>query len=138
MSATGATKETVGQKLGLPAGSLVQEFGYDEDVDFDLRDALEDFLGSELLDEDDQEVVDGILLWWRAEDGDLVDGLMDVLATLDEGGVVWLLTPKNGREGHIPPVEIQEAAPLAGLHVTTSESLAHDWAASRLVMKQGK
>ena len=83
-------------------------------------------------------MVDGILLWWRAEDGDLVDGLMDVLATLDEGGVVWLLTPKNGREGHIPPVEIQEAAPLAGLHVTTSESLAHDWAASRLVMKQGK
>ncbi|WP_418950767.1 DUF3052 domain-containing protein [Rothia nasimurium] len=138
MSATGATKETVGQKLGLPAGSLMQEFGYDEDVDFDLRDALEDFLGTELLDEDDQEVVDGILLWWRAEDGDLVDGLMDVLATLDDGGVVWLLTPKNGREGHIPPVEIQEAAPLAGLHVTTSESLAQDWAAFRLVMKQGK
>lgn len=137
MSATGAAQELAVAKMGLPQGSLVQEFGYDEDVDFDLRDALEDFIGSELLDEDDQDVVDGVLLWWRAEDGDLVDGLMDVLATLDEGGMVWLLTPKPGREGHVPPVEVEEASPLAGLHVTTSESLSREWAAARLVMKQG-
>ncbi len=138
MSATGATEKNVGALMGLVADSLVQEFGYDDDVDFEFRDSLEDWIGSELLDEDDQDVVDAVLLWWRSDDGDLVDGLVDVLATLDDGGVIWLLTPKNGREGHVPPVEIQEAAPLAGLHVTTSEALSRDWAAFRLVMKQGK
>ncbi|WP_421083000.1 DUF3052 domain-containing protein [Rothia nasimurium] len=138
MDASAATNQSVGSRLGFTQGDLVQEFGYDDDVDFDLRDSIEDFLDTELLDEDDQEVVDAALLWWRSDDGDLVDGLVDVLATLDEGGVVWLLTPKNGRDGYVPPVEIQEAAPLAGLHMTTTAALSADWAAHRLVMKQGK
>lgn len=57
---------------------------------------------------------------------------------LDEGGVVWLLTPKAGRDGYVAPGEVQEAAPLAGLHVTTTEAASKDWAATRLVMKQSK
>lgn len=132
--------ETAAQKravqFGFKDGDLIQEFGYDDDVDFDLRDALADVVGSDLLDEDDQEVVDGVLLWWREEDGDLVDGLMDVLSGLDEGGVIWLLTPKSGRDGYVSPAEVQEAAPTAGLHMTTTESAGPEWAATRLVMKQ--
>lgn len=138
MSETHAAARNAVVKLGFKSGDLIQEFGYDDDVDFDLRGDLEDCIGSEILDEDDQEVVDGVLLWWREEDGDLTDGLMDVLSSLDEGGVIWLLTPKAGRDGYVAPVDIQEAAPLAGLHVTTTEAVSKDWSATCLVMKQSK
>lgn len=125
-------------QLGFKDGDLIQEFGYDEDVDFDFRDDLADLVGSDLLDEDEQEVVDGALLWWREEDGDLVDGLMDVLGVLDEAGVIWLLTPKSGREGHVSPRDIQEAAPISGLHVTKTLTPCPDWVATRLVQKQSR
>lgn len=119
--------------LGFKEGDLIQEFGYDEDVDFDLREDLEEHTGSELLDEEDQEVVDAVLFWWREGDGDLVDALVDSLTTLDEGGVVWVLTPKAGREGYVAPADLQEAAPTAGLRVTTTAAACPEWAATRLV-----
>ncbi|EUA65775.1 hypothetical protein I553_8057 [Mycobacterium xenopi 4042] len=50
-----------------------------------------------MLDEDTDEVVDVVLLWWREGDGDLVDTLMDAIASLAEDGVIWVLTPKTGR-----------------------------------------
>ena len=40
-----------------------------------------------------------MLLWWRDGDGDLVDTLVDALGPLADNGVVWLLTPKAGRDG---------------------------------------
>ena len=134
--AEAATAGSVAGKLGFKGGDLVQELGYDEDVDFDFRGDLEDEIGSELLTEDDQDVVDGVLLWWRADDGDLVDALVDSLTCLDDGGVVWLLTPKSGRDGYVPPSEIQEAAPKAGLHATSSAGVSRDWAATRLVARR--
>nr|WP_239537125.1 DUF3052 domain-containing protein [Arthrobacter roseus] len=123
-------------KLGFKNGDLIQELGYDEDVDFDFRANLEALIGSELLTEEDQEVVDGVILWWRNDDGDLIDALVDSLTTLDDGGVVWLLTPKSGREGYVAPNDIQEAAPTAGLHSTTSAGVCDDWAAARLVARR--
>lgn len=134
--AEAATAGSVAGKLGFKDGDLVQELGYDEDVDFDFRGDLEDEIGSELLTEYDQDVVDGVLLWWRADDGDLVDALVDSLTCLDDGGVVWLLTPKSGRDGYVPPSEIQEAAPTAGLHATSSAGVSRDWAATRLVARR--
>ncbi|ALE92443.1 hypothetical protein AOC05_09170 [Arthrobacter alpinus] len=122
--------------LGFKDGDLIQELGYDDDVDFDLRDSLEDLIGSQLFDEDDHDVVDAIIFWWRKDDGDLVDALVDSLTSLDEGGVVWILTPKSGREGYVRPAEILEAAPTAGLHVTTTAGVSKDWAASRLVPRK--
>lgn len=120
--------------LGFEDGDLIQELGYDEDVDFDLREDLEEVTGGELLDEGDQEVVDAVLLWWRAEDGDLVDALVDSLTTLREEGVVWVMTPKAGRDGHVSPSDLQEAAPTAGLKLTTTASGAcPEWTATRLV-----
>nr|WP_255316520.1 DUF3052 domain-containing protein [Nesterenkonia sp. Act20] len=121
------------QELGLKPDALVQEIGVDEDVDDDFRDRLEDLLDEELLDEDVQEVVDAVLVWFRDGDDDLTDALVDALATLDEGGVIWLLTPRSGREGYVPPVEIQDAAPNAGLHVTSSAGVSAHWAATRLM-----
>lgn len=128
-----AEKDTIAQALELKEDSLVQEFGYDDDVDFDLRDAIEDYIGEDLLTEEDHDVVDVVIVWWREGDGDLVDMLVDAQATLEEGGVVWLLTPKNGRELHVPAADIAEAAPTAGLHVTRTAGISGDWSATRLV-----
>lgn len=134
--ADAGTPAQVAGKLGLKDQDLVQELGYDDDVDFDLRDNIEDLIGSQMYEEEDHDVVDAILLWWRHDDGDLVDALVDSLTSLDDGGVVWILTPKSGRDGYVPPAEIQEAAPTAGLHVTTTEGVSADWAATRLVPRK--
>lgn len=134
--AEAGTAVDVAGKLGFKDGDLVQELGYDDDVDFDLREQLEGGLGGELLTEDDQEVVDGVILWWRSGDGDLVDALVDSLISLDAGGVIWLLTPKSGRPGYVAPADIQESAPTAGLHSTSSAGVSSEWAATRLVSRK--
>ncbi|WP_433876943.1 DUF3052 domain-containing protein [Sinomonas atrocyanea] len=131
-----AADSNVAARLGFKDGDLIQEFGYDEDVDFALREAIEEATGSDLLDEDDHDVVDGVIVWWREDDGDLVDMLMDAQTTLEESGVLWLLIPKQGRDGHVRPVEVQEAAPTAGLHSTSSVGVSKDWSATRLVRKK--
>jgi hypothetical protein len=116
---------------------VVQEFGYDDDVDGDLRDALEEIIGSGLEDEDAQDVVDGVVYWWRDGDGDLVDGLVDALTNLAEGGVIWLLSPKAGRPGHVDPSDIEDAAPTAGLHATSTITASADWTGTRLASPKG-
>lgn len=128
-----AADQAPARRLGLREGQVVQELGYDDDVDHDLREEVEAVTGTELLDEGAQEVVDAVLLWWRDGDGDLVDALVDALVSLEEAGVVWLLTPKAGRRGHVPPSDVEEAAPTAGLHATRAVSPSRDWVASRLV-----
>jgi hypothetical protein len=120
-------------RLGVQPGEVVQELGWDEDVDEELRSAIAEATGSDLVDEDYDDVVDTVLLWHRDFDGDLVDSLVDALTSLADGGRIWLLTPKSGREGHVEPSEIGEAAPTAGLSATSSISAATDWAGTRLV-----
>ncbi|MFC7402628.1 DUF3052 domain-containing protein [Citricoccus sp. GCM10030269] len=125
--------------MGLAEGHLVQELGFDEDIDFDFRNTLEDELGTELLTEEDQEPVDAVILWWREGDGDiedLVDALLDAQTSLDSSGLLWLLTPRKGRDGYVPPADVAEAAPTAGLHVTTTAGVSADWIATRLVAKR--
>ena len=39
------------EKLGFSAGQVVQEIGYDDDSDDQLRAAIEEVTGSELVDE---------------------------------------------------------------------------------------
>jgi hypothetical protein len=119
--------------LGLEPGQVVQELGYDDDVDHDLREAIEDLTGTELVDEDYDDVVDTVLLWWRDGDGDLVDALVDALHPLADNGVIWLLTPKAGRPDHVEPSDISESAPTAGLQQTSSISAGRDWNGARLV-----
>ena len=85
---------------------------------------------------DSNEVVDGVIIWWRDGDGDLVDELMDALTYLSETGPIWVLTPKVGRDGHVEPSDIQDAAPTAGLSQTSSFSIAPDWSATRLVARK--
>ena len=80
---------------------VVQELGWDSDTDDDLRVAIEDAIDSDMVDGDYGNVVDAVVLWWRDEDGDLVDGLVDSLTDLVGGGVIWLLTPE-GRPARTP------------------------------------
>ena len=134
MNATAGQAEvrSLADRFGVEPGMVVMEMGYDEDVDQDLRDALIDRCG-DLVDEETDEVVDVVLLWWRDDDGDLVETLIDALGPLADNGVVWLLTPKAGREGHVEPSEINESAPTAGLQQTSTVNAGKDWSAARLV-----
>jgi hypothetical protein len=120
-------------KLGVEPGMVVQELGWDEDVDEAVRDAVEERAGDDLLDEDADEVIDVVIMWFRDGDGDLVDALVDARSPLAENGVVWVLTPKTGRPGHLEPSEIAEAAPTAGLAQTSNITVSDGWVGTRLV-----
>lgn len=122
--------------MGFAKDDLVLEVGYDSDCDSTIRDQIMAITGTAFLEGSTSEVVDGVLLWWRDGDGDLVDELMDGLTYLSETGPIWVLTPKAGRDGHVEPSDIQDAAPIAGLSQTSTIALAGDWAATRLVARK--
>ena len=116
-SADQAGARGLAERLGIEAGQFVQVVGADDldSVDKELLDAVAARAGTELLyGNDSDEVVDVVLLWWREGDGDLVDALVDSLTNLGDSGVIWLLTPKAGRDGHVEPSDIDEAAPDRG------------------------
>ena len=92
-------------KLGFTPDTVIQELGWDEDVDEELRSDIEKHTGH---------------------------GLVDCLQDIVEGGGIWLLTPKVGRQGYVENADISEAAPIAGLATTTTSSASNDWAATRL------
>ena len=141
MSATaGQAQDERGQaeRLGIKPGQVVQEIGYADDCDEQLRDAVVQLKDVELVGEDYDDVVDVVLLWWRDGDGDLVDALVDALTPLADGGYIWLLTPKPGRANYVEPSEIGEAAPTAGLSQTSSMSAGRDWLGTRLVAPRAR
>jgi len=125
-------------RMGLELGLTVQEIGYDSDTDEELRNAAAEVIGGDLVDEDFDDVVDVVLMWWRDDDGDLVDALVDAIAPLTDHGVVWLLTPKPGRDGHIEAEDIADAAPTAGLQQTSTISAGQNWQGTRLVAPRAK
>ncbi len=133
-SADPSAQRGLAERLGIAEGQVVQVLGDTDDIDDDLLDDVSTRTGTELIEGDDtDEVVDVVLLWWREGDGDLVDALVDSLTNLGDSGVVWLLTPKAGRDGHVEPSDIDEAAPTAGLSSTRSTSAAPEWSGTRLV-----
>ncbi len=132
-TAGGADTQNAGSRLGLKSGMVVQELGWDEDVDDQLRIQIEDTIDADMVDGDYGNVVDSVLLWWRDEDGDLVDALVDSLTDLVGGGVIWLFTPKIGRSNSVDPADIAEAAPIAGLATTSTAAVSKEWTAMRLV-----
>jgi hypothetical protein len=99
----GTATQPGGNRLGFKPGMVIQELGWDEDVDDDLRVQIEDAIDADMVDGEFGNVVDAVLLWWRDDDGDLTDALMDALTDLVGGGVIWLLTPKVGRRAPSTP-----------------------------------
>ena len=121
--------------LGLHEGMVVQELGWDDDVDQDLRDDIMDAIDAELI-EDAVEAVDVVVLWHR-DDSDVADALVDSLRDLSETGWIWLLTPKIGRECYVDPADINEGARTAGLALTTAVEVSPDWQARKVVRPKG-
>ena len=117
---------------------VVQELGWDEDVDDSVRMEIENAIDADLVDGNHGDVVDSVILWWREGDGDLVDALVDALADLAAGGPIWLLCPRIGREGSVDAADVAEAAPVAGLAVTTTVQIGSDWSATRLVASKAR
>ena len=128
----------LGDRLGLKSGMVVQELGWDEDVDDHVREEIENAIDADLVDGDFGDVVDAVLLWWRDDDGDLVDALVDSLTDLAGGGAIWLLTPKIGRPGAVDASDIAEAAPIAGLSTTTTVAVGKEWTATKLVAPKSR
>ena len=122
--------------MGLNRGDLVLEVGFDGDCDSTLRDEIREITETDLIENSTTDVVDAVIIWWRDGDGDLVDELMDAITYLTEKGSIWVLTPKVGRNGHVEPSDIQDAARLAGLSQTSTIALAKDWTATRLVARK--
>ncbi|CAB4340107.1 unannotated protein [freshwater metagenome] len=122
--------------MAFEAGELILEIGRSLDSDSALRDQIAQITGNPLVEDETDEVVDGVIMWWREGDGDLEDELVDALRYLSESGSIWLLTPKAGRSGHVEPSDIQSAAPNVGLSQTSTISVAQDWSATHLVARK--
>jgi len=125
-------------RLGFEPGQVVQEIGFDDDVDEELREGIQSLIGQDLVDEDYDDVADVVLLWFRDEDGDLTDALVDAIGLLEDGGMIWLLTPKTGRDGYVEPSDISDAVQTAGLSQTKSISVGKEWSGTRLATPKSK
>lgn len=138
MSATAGQAQSergLADRLGFKPGQVVQEFGFDDDVDEGLRASIAEFTGEALVDEEYDGDVDAALLWWRSdEEGDLTDALMDTVTTIADGGTILVLTPKAGRDLHVSPNDVAEAANTSGLSQTSAVSIGADWSGTRLVV----
>ena len=122
--------------FGFTKGSVVQEFGYDDDVDNVVREVIETAVGRELVDEDYPDIADAAVGWWRDEDGgvdDLADLLLDMKANMDsEDAILWVLVPGPRESGHVAADVIEEAAETAGLLATTTAAVSDAWTGVRL------
>lgn len=124
--------------LGFAPGQVVQEFYVDDDADQHLRSLIAEETGSPLVDPEYGDVVDGAVVWWRADDAeeeDLADLLVDALTNLDDGGLIWVFIPKPGRPGTVAVADVEDAATTAGLHSTSAASVGPDWAGIRLTAR---
>lgn len=135
-TAPGTAAASSAALLGIVPGLAVQELGWDSDVDEDLRSEILDVLAEDFVYEA-IEAVDVVLLWWREEDGDVADGLVDALTDLSATGYLWLMTPRVGRDGYVEPSDLAEAALTAGLALANTPNVSKDWQAQKLVRPKG-
>ena len=138
VSGAGGATPGIAERMGFTPGMVVQELGWDTDADDEFRAAIEDVTGEAMVDEDSDEIVEAVVLWFRESDGDLVDALVDAITSLADNGFIWLLTPKRGRDGYVEPSDIAEAAPTAGLSQTLLATVGSDWAGTRLAARKAR
>ena len=74
---------TAGGAFGFASGLIIQEFGYDDDVDETLRQVVEAETGTTLVDEDYEDVADSAIVWWRDDDGDVDDAVGEGKTAVD-------------------------------------------------------
>ncbi|MER5433499.1 DUF3052 domain-containing protein [Streptomyces sp. NPDC002588] len=132
MSTTADSTNTA-TMLGFERGMVVQEIGYAEDSDDQFRRLIEGTIGSDLVYEDHEDIVNMVVVWFREDDGDLSDTLVDASGSLGEGGTIVLLTPKSGRPGHVDYSDIGGSAVTAGFSATEPVSATRAWSATTLL-----
>ena len=125
-------------RMGFEKGQLILEIGHGSDCDENLRQQIVDIVGEPLIQNDTNEVVDSVLIWFRYDDSDLTDELVDALAYLSESGTIWVLTPKVGRDGHVEASDIQDAVNIAGLSQTSTIAVAPNWTATKIMHRKAK
>ena len=125
-------------RMGFEKGQLILEIGHGSDCDENLRQQIVDIVGEPLIQNDTNEVVDCVLIWFRDDDSDLTDELVDALAYLSESGTIWVLTPKVGRDGHVEVSDIQDAVNIAGLSQTSTIAVAPNWTATKIMHRKAK
>ena len=130
------------EEFGFERGDIVQEWLWDDDVDDSIREKIEELTGEELVDEDYDSAVDGVILWWRDGDDEdaLSDTIVDAYAVLGNDGPLWVLTPKPGRPGAPSSSTVQSAAKTAGMNAATPLTVSSDWNGSLFsyVAKNGR
>ena len=125
-------------RMGFEKGQLILEIGHGSDCDENLRQQIVEIVGEPFIQNDTNEVVDCVLIWFREDDGDLTDELVDALAFLSESGTIWVLTPKVGRDGHVEASDIQDAVNIAGLSQTSTIAVATNWTATKIMHRKAK
>ena len=125
-------------RMGFEKGQLILEIGHGSDCDENLRQQIVQIIGEPFIQDDTNEVVDCVLIWFREDDGDLTDELVDALAFLSETGTIWVLTPKVGRDGHVEASDIQDAVNIAGLSQTSTIAVAPNWTATKIMHRKAK
>jgi hypothetical protein len=124
-------------RMGFESNHLILEVGFQDDCDQELRNSIKKKTGTEFISNEASDVVDAVIIWFRQDEGDLVDELVDALTFLTEDGPIWVLTPKVGRPGHVEASDIQDAAPTAGLSQTVSLPVGTNWTGTKLVHRKG-
>ena len=125
-------------RMGFEKGQLILEIGHGSDCDENLRQQIVQIVGEPFIQNDTNEVVDCVLIWFREDDGDLTDELVDALAFLSESGTIWVLTPKVGRDGHVQASDIHDAVNIAGLSQTSTIAVAPNWTATKIMHRKAK
>ena len=125
-------------RMGFEKGQLILEVGHSSDCDENLRKEITELIGAPLIENETDQVVDAVLIWFREDDDDLTDEVVDALTYLSETGPIWVLTPKVGREGHVHPSDIQDAANTAGMSQTSTIAVAPNWTATKIVHRKAK
>lgn len=125
-------------RLGFRPDQIIQEFGYDDDVAGDFREAVEEAAGGPMEDEDYTGAADAVVLWWRDGDGDLGDALADLTGLLEDEGFVVLLTPARGESGEVEAALVDEASDAAGLHGAGALLVGEGWRAHRLMARKDR
>lgn len=122
------------EEFGFQPGDIVQQWLWDDDVDDAICDNIENLTGEDLVDEDYDSSVDGVIIWWRDGDDEdeLADTIMDATNMLDDEAPMWVLTPKPGREGSPSSSTVQSAAKTAGMNAATPLTVSEDWNGIRL------
>nr|WP_280925167.1 DUF3052 domain-containing protein [Bifidobacterium sp. ESL0784] len=133
----GSVNETASknaEEFGFHEGDIVQEWLWDDDVSESTREKIMDLTGQDLVDEDYDSAVDGVIIWWRDGDDEdaLADTIMDAHGVIGEDGPLWILTPKPGRSGAPASNTVQSAAKTAGMNAATPLTVSDDWNGIRL------